>query len=255
MNMENQSSPVAPAAAPASVWSGIYRVFYEPSKFFAGLANKKAWLLPLLIIAVVGTIVGHVTRPLYVKDMIPVAEARIEEYRQYMGEERYNAAKERLEESKIEAAKNEFKWYYPLISLVLPMVVFSIIALVVMLFGKVIFKGGAGFWTVVNVIAFAALIGLLGDVFRGVMMLMKDTMRVYTGLGLLRPLDDGTFLFYLLRQIDAFSVWRIVATAIGLGTVFKMSTARFLWVLIPFWLIIISLVAFLNIFSGGSIVY
>jgi len=255
MDMENQSPPVMEEVARAGLLSGIFRVFYEPSKLFAGLTDKRAWLVPLVIIAIVGGIIGHMTRPLYVKDMLPVAEQRIEQYREYMSEEQYNDARARIDEARAEAKTNVYKWYYPLISLGFPLVIFLVISLIAFLFGNPIFKGKASFWIVVNVVAYAALIGLLGDVFRGGMMLSKGTMMVYTGLGLLKPIDDGSFWFYLFRQVDAFSIWRIIVTALGLGVIYKMSTTRFLLVLVPLWLIFISVVAFLNIFSAGSIVY
>ncbi|MFZ5981030.1 MAG: hypothetical protein ACOYVF_10405 [Candidatus Zixiibacteriota bacterium] len=255
MDTNTQPIPSGETAASESIWSGIYRVFYEPSILFAGLTDKKAWLVPLIIVAIVGGIIGQMTRPLYLKDMLPIAEARLEKYRQYIDEQRYNEARANIEKARAEAKENAYKWYFPLISLGIPLIFFLIIALIAVLFGKVFFGGKAGFWVVLNVVAFAALIGLLGDVFRGVMMLAKDTMMVYTGLGLLKPVDDGTFWYYLFRQIDAFSLWRIGVTAIGLGVVYKMSTIRFLLVLLPFWLVFICLVAFANIFTAGSIIY
>jgi len=56
MDMENQSPPVMEEVARAGLLSGIFRVFYEPSKLFAGLTDKRAWLVPLVIIAIVGGI-------------------------------------------------------------------------------------------------------------------------------------------------------------------------------------------------------
>lgn len=255
MNDENQIMKPAEETGGGSYWTGIYRVFYEPSKFFKGLTSKKAWLVPLIIVAVVGGLLGHFTRPLFVKDMYPVWQERIESARQYMTEQQYNETKARMEQAYREAEKNPFKWYYPLLALAFPLVVFMIIAGIGILAGNVMFRGKASFWIVVDVVAFAALVGLLGDVVRGLLMLSKGTMMVYTGLGILKPVDNGSLLFYLFRQVDIFSVWRIIVTAVGLGAVYQMKPGKFAAILFPLWFIFIVLVAVANLFTGGSIVY
>ena len=115
--------------------------------------------------------------------------------------------------------------------------------------------GKAGFWLVFNVIVFTGLIGLAGDVIKSIMILAKDTSYVYLGLGLLKPVNDGSFLFYLFRQIELFSIWRVIATCIGLGAVYNISGKKFGYALVPIWVVFVLLVAVANIFTGGSIVY
>ncbi|MCX6829018.1 MAG: hypothetical protein NT002_07010, partial [candidate division Zixibacteria bacterium] len=65
----------------------------------------------------------------------------------------------------------------------------------------------------------------------------------------------GSFLFYLIRQIDAFTIWRIIVTAIGFGVIYNMKPKRFDYVLFPVWLIFIVLVSLGNLFTGGTIIY
>ena len=255
MENENKNLVAETQFLSKSDYSGVWRVFYEPSKFFSSLTNKKAWLVPLLIIAVVSGIIGHFTRPLYMKDMYPIMQERLETYRQYLTEEQYNETKARTEQSYRDAMENSFKWYYLLFAVGVPFVIFMAIAGIGKLTGSVIFRGKATFWLVVNVVAFAALVGLLGDVVRSLLMLSKGTMMVYTGLGILSPVDNGSFLFYLFRQVDIFSIWRIIVTVIGLGAVYNMNSSKFAAVLFPVWLVFIGLVAMANIFAGGSLVY
>ena len=106
-----------------------------------------------------------------------------------------------------------------------------------------------------NVVAFAAMVGLLGDIARFLIAIGKDSVWVYTGLGILKPMDDGSFLFYLLRQVDLFSIWRIIVTCIGLGVLYKMKPTRFAFVLFPIWIVFICIIAFANIYASGGIIY
>ena len=130
-----------------------------------------------------------------------------------------------------------------------------IISLICIVAGNFLFGGKAGYWIILNVVLFSALIGVAGEIVRGLLMISKDSMYVYTGLGLLKPVDDGTFLHYFFRQIDLFSVWRIVVTSIGLGAIYQMKPKRFGYVLFSIWILFVLLVSVANLFTGGSITY
>ena len=242
--------PIEPAPKPGII-SRVYMVFAEPAKLFGTLTGKVDWLVPLIFVAVIGSVLGYFTMPYIVESQRAGVERMMEKYRDQMPEETYRQTMEQIEEQFAEA--QSYKWYYPLLGVALPFIFFMIIGVVCLITGNFIFGGKASFWIVVNVVAYAALIGLLGDVVRSIMMLAKDSAYVYTGLGLLKPIDDGSFFYYLLKQIDLFSIWRIAVTAVGLGVIYKMKPAKFMYVIIPIWIIFICLVAAVDMFSGGSI--
>jgi Yip1 domain len=255
--MENNDiSPTPELAVPRpGLVSRFWRVFAEPAKLFPTLTKKTDWLIPFVIVAVLGGIVGFMTRPIYTRELMPMAIQNLEKYRQQMGEERFNQVKAEVEKGFNEAMANPFKWYYFLIWFLFPLVVFALISALGLVAGNFLFGGKANFWIIVNVVAYAALVGLLGDLVRSALIIGKDSISVYTGLGLLKPIDDGSFLFYLFRQIDAFTIWRIIVTSIGLGVVYNMKPKKFGYVLIPVWLIFIIIVSIGNLFTGGTIIY
>jgi len=253
--MESTNQSTVESATRPGLIARVMTVFTAPTKAFAALTRKTDWIAALVIIAILGGIVGHLTRPIIVRDMLPAAEERLEQYRQYMSQAQYDEAMNRIAQARAEAEVNKFEWYFPLIVLGFPFIVMVIISALGLISGNFIFGGKANFWIIMNAVAFAALIGLFGDIVRGLMMLAKDSAQVFTGLGLLRPVNDGSFIFYLFRQIDIFSIWRIVATAIGLGIVYNMKPKKFAYVLFIVWIILIVLVAVANQFTGGSIVY
>lgn len=91
------------------------------------MTSLKAWLVPLLIIAVLSGLMGHLTRPIIMKDLYPIMQERMENYRQYMSDQQYAETKARMEQSYKEAIANHYKWYYPLFSLGVPFLFFLII--------------------------------------------------------------------------------------------------------------------------------
>jgi hypothetical protein len=255
--MENniQTSQTSEQIEQPGLISRIMMLFSEPSKLFGTLTGKTAWLIPLIIVGILGTAIYYQTRPIYAEGMEASSMEMLQTFEERMPADRYAQMVEDVTKQFDEARENKFLWYSPLISTGVPLLLWIIIASVGMLSGNFIFGGKAGFWTIVNVVAWAALIGFLGDIVRTIMMVLKDSMFVYTGLGLLTPVNDGSFLYYLFRQIDLFSVWRIIVTGIGLGIVYQMKPKKFVIVLLIIWIIFISLVAGANMFTGGSIVY
>jgi hypothetical protein len=233
-----------------STVSKVFKVFYEPSAVFRTLTKKIDWLVPLLIIAVIGGAIYYITMPITSRDMKETIAKNMEKYKEMMTEEQYNEIISKIDEQ----FADPYKWYSPLITTAAPLVIFFIISAISIVTGNFLFGGKSNFWIVMNVVGYAALIGLLGEVVNGALILAKDSMQSYTGLGSLTS-DDSSFLFYLFRQIDVFTIWRIVATTIGLGVIYNMKPKKFAYVLFPVWLIFIALVAAANMFTGGSIVY
>ena len=255
--MENniQTSQTSEQVEKPGIIARLMMVFSEPSKLFGTLTGKTDWLVPLIIVGILGGAIFYQTRPIYAEGMESVVMEMLEGYKDQLPSARYD---QMLEDAKVqfeEAKENPFEWYMPLIWFGVPLLFWLIISSIGLLTGNFVFGGKANFWIIVNIVAYAALIGFLGDFVRGIMIILKDSMYVYTGLGLLSPANDGSFVHYLLRQVDLFSIWRIIVTGIGLGVVYKMKSKKFVIVMFIVWILFISLVAGANMFTGGSIIY
>lgn len=255
--MENniQTSQTSEQVERPGLISRLMMVFSEPSKLFGTLTSKTDWLIPLIIIGIIGGAIYYQTRPIYADGMEPAVMEVLESYQDRMPAAQYNQMVEDAKKQFDEGRENAFLWYLPLVWFGLPFVFWLIISSIGMLSGNFIFGGKASFWIIMNVVAYAALIGFLGDCVRAIMIIMKDSMFVYTGLGLLKPANDGSFIFYLLRQIDLFSIWRIIVTGIGLGVIYNMKPKKFVIVLFIVWILFALLVAGANLFTGGTIIY
>ena len=235
MDTENLSRE--PSEAPVQEKQGalerMVRVFSfsDPGRSFVGFTSKFHWLIPFIIVVIIGGIIHYTTQPIATRDMKEGVLKGMERYREQMPPQQFEQMVARITQQFDDAAEKPFQWYYPLIYIAYPLVFSLVISLVGLVMGNFIFGGRANFWIIMNVVVFASLIGLLGDVVRGVLTLVKDTTYVYIGLGLLKPINDSSYIYYLLRQVDVFTIWRIVVTAIGLGVIYNMKPSKFGYVL------------------------
>jgi hypothetical protein len=249
---ESQSY-VEPVPQPSLI-GNVFKVFYEPTSVFPSLTKKTAWLVPFVIVILISAVLGHFVQPIMMEHQIKAQEKLVEQYRDQIPAARLAEIDRQFAEARAEAGK--FKWYFPLIIVGLISVFWAVTSLIGWLTGNFVLGGKANFWIILNAVGFAALVGLLGDIVRDIMMISKGSADVFTGLGLLKStVGSESFLFYLFRQIDLFTVWRIIVTCIGLGVVYKMKTAKFAYVIFPVWIVFICLVALANTFVGGTIIY
>jgi len=244
--MENniQTSQTSEQAVKPGLISRVMMVFSEPSKLFGTLTGKTDWLIPFIIIAIVTGVVAYFTTPLIIESRFEALMDKFADNPQVLSY---------MEQAYEDEKANPFKWFYPLIWTIAPFIFLSIVSVIGLITGNFIFGGKSNFWLVFGVVTYAALIGLLGDAVRGILMLTKNSAYVYTGLGLLKPVDDGSVLYYLFSQVDLFSIWRVVVTGIGLGAIYRMSSEKFVYSLLIIWGLFIIIVALLNsyVLYGG----
>lgn len=253
--MENQDAFIVPPETSPQKGPGIlakiFKVFYQPSGVFGFLTKKTEWIIPFVLMIIVSSILGYLIQPIMMKERSQIIYAQIEKYKDRMSEEQYNQTMTTMQEN-LEKERG-FKITSSLTVIIFLFVLLVIITVISLVTGNFVFGGKANFWIVMNAIAFAGLVGLLGDIVRDLMALAKGTTYIYTGLGLLKPIEDSSMLYYFLKQIDVFSIWRLIVASIGLGIVYKMKPVKFGYVLFGVWIIVIVLFAFLNTYSAGSL--
>lgn len=87
-------------------------------------------------------------------------------------------------------------------------------------------------------VAYASLLDmLLGGIVKGVLIVFKKTMFVETGLTIFFPAMDFRSLPYIiLSQFDFFSIWYLVALALGIAHFTKISLQKAITVMILYFL-------------------
>ncbi len=111
-------------------------------------------------------------------------------------------------------------------------VVFAALALVLgTFFVYLFFKVGGAEGNYVHYFSGAALAStldmILGGVLKGFLILIKKTMLVHTGLTMFFPgLDFRSLPFIVLSQFDFFSIWYLVALALGIAAFSNFSPKK-----------------------------
>lgn len=201
----------------------IIDTFVAPSKTFTDLNRKASWVVPWLLIAIVGLgmafVMGQKVGWRQLNDnqlrTRPKQAAQLEQL----------PADQRAQREAIGASITKYISYgIPVVSLI-----FLAIVAGILLFS---FNFGAGaqlkFNTVMGVVMYASLPGMiktiLGIVFLYAGVVQPDTFLpqnpIGSNLGVLST--PGTAAYALLSAVDVFTIWTLVLTAIGITYVSKV---------------------------------
>lgn len=249
---EPLSRPEQPQESPSFV-SRIINTFAAPSRAFLGLNNKWEWLIATVIVIALGFGARAIQLPIMGPELKAAAFENLERFKDQMPAAQYEELVERIEtelEGNLKLTPRNIG-----LGFVFGIVFTALIGVFCWMSGNFFLGGKQAFWQVLTVVAFCGFVGLVGDYLRGALMVMKDTSYVYIGLGMLKPVPDGSFVFYLLRQMEFVTMWKIAVLCIGLGAIYAKPAKNFAFILTPLWLVFISLVAAANLFTGGTIVY
>ena len=115
--------------------------------------------------------------------------------------------------------------------------------LFVMIIGNTVLGGNVNYGKLMVMTAYVYVISILEMVVKIPLMLSKWSIEIYTGLGLLGFGESGSFINGFMAGFDLFGLWRIILLAIGMGILYENETKPFLWALLIYWVIQISVFA------------
>ncbi len=231
----------------------LFGMLHSPGKSFAVINGKWDWLLVVLLFVVIGFGAMQLQKPYLLPDLQRATLSNIENLKEQLGEEKYEEMREQIETGMKENFDLSPKLFAT--GILASLIVTVLIGLICWVAGNFIFGGKAKFWQVLTIVACAGIISLVHAYARAGLMAMNGTSYVYLGLGLLKPEPDASFTYYLLRQMEFITMWKVAAMSIALGSLYQIKTAKFAYVLVPIWLLFIAAVAGANLVAGGSIVY
>jgi len=195
-------------------WMGM---FTSPSKVFQDLAQRPAWLAPLLTVTLVIAALNAAVLS------SGKGEAALKEQMQ-----------EQIRKMGVTVPPEEMDKRVAVGRVVAPVAVliavpfFTLVAagLLYLIFG-VGMGGEASFRQVFSVYAHTGLIGLVGEGVREALVFAKGTFKSSTALAAFLPfLDESTFLYKVLQGFDLFLLWQLGVLAIGMGIVQRMDTRK-----------------------------
>lgn len=241
--MEQSIPSVQPEEKPMGGASKILNIFFEPKKVFESLKIKPTWLVPFLIVALLGIGFFYYTYPFIMHQQVE----RIQENEKIPEEQ-----KEKIIEKMTE------KDHPPLWQLsfapIGTLVTFVIVAAVLFFVFNVLLGGDSAFRRVFSVYCYSSLVAIPAMVVKFPLIMMKGNLNVQTSLALLlSPNDKDTFLYSVFSSFDIFSFWQVILVSMGLGVMYKYSTKKAFTAVLILWIIYILAKSALSSVLGGVI--
>lgn len=223
--------------------SKVVNIFFEPRRVFQSLKIKPTWLVPVIIVAVLGMGFFYYTFPYIMNEQVQNIRDndRIPEEH-----------KERIIEGMTEA-EHPPVWQLA-IAPAGTLVYVVIVAAVLFFVFNVLMGGDSGFRRVFSVFCYSSLVAIPSMIVKFPLVMMKGNVNVQTSLGLLLSPDaKGSFLHSVLSSFDIFNAWQVILVSMGLGVIYKFSTKKAFTTVAILWIIwILAKSGLGSIFGGGG---
>jgi hypothetical protein len=239
--MEEQLSSAPEEKATMDGFSRIINTYFDPRKVFESLKIKPSWLIPFIIVAVLGMASFWFTYPLIMKEVI----TNIQENEQFTEEQ-----KEMIIERIGEAEHPPI--YQMAFAPVGVIIYFLIISAVLFFVFNVLLGGSSSFSRVLSVFSYSSLIAIPKAIVHLPLAFAKQTADVQTSLAIfLSPEAKGTFLHSVLKGFDIFTLWQVILISLGLAVMYNFTTKKSFTVLLILWILLIVVGSALSTLFGG----
>lgn len=239
--MEEQLSSVPQEKATMDGFSKIVNTFFEPKKLFQSLKIKPTWLVPFIIVAILGMGSFWFTFPLIMKDVV----TNIQENERFT-EEQKEMIIERI------AGADHPPVYQLAFAPVGVLVYLFLIAGVLFLVFNVLLGGDSSFKRVLSVFSYSTLIAIPQAIVKLPLTFAKQTVNVQTSLAIfLSPDDKETFLYKVLGGLDVFTLWQVLVISLGLAVMYNYTMKKSFTVVLILWILLIVVGAALSTLLGG----
>jgi hypothetical protein len=240
--MEETVQTVQPEEQTMGGASKVLNTFFEPRRVFESLRIRPTWLVPVIIVALLGMGFFYYTFPYIMKEQVQnirdndrIPEEQKERIIERMGEAEHPP----IWQMAIAPAGT-------LISLV-------IVAAVLFFAFNVLMGGDAGFRRVLSVYCYSSLVAIPAMIVKFPLVMMKGNVNVQTSLALLlSPDDKGSFLYSVLSSFDIFTLWQVILVSVGLGVMYKFSTKKAFTTVVILWVVWILAKSGLSSIFGGA---
>jgi len=216
----------------------IIGVFVSPRPTMDNISARPNWLLPLIIVTIVGTVSGYLLSDVILQTAIDQMSNNAN-----MTPEQVELARPRVEQwTRITA------WASPL---VFTPVFYLILAGVFMFVGNVMLGGAARYKTLFSVVCWSALITVISSLINVPVMRSRGAMESATNLAFLAPEGETqSLLYFFLSQIDLFTIWWLIVLGLGLAAANRFSNEKGVTTVFVLWALYLGVaVGFKALFS------
>lgn len=225
----------------------MVRVFYAPGETFEAVGQRNTWLdwfVPTLLFLLATLVTIQLTMPLILQAQSDLLQEHLknlpEAQRQQMLAQMQGMQGMTRISTLVGAAVSIFA-------------ILFISSGVLLLIARYALEGKVQYGQMLAVWGYASLVGIIGVLVRTPLMLAKDTIGVFTGLGIFVSDEMAkTFAGRLLAGIDLFSFWQFCLIGIGLAILTGVSTRRALVPVLLLWALWILVQASLGGLAKGG---
>jgi len=210
-------APEPPAPGPINHFGRLIGVFFSPKETFQGIAAQPSWLVPVVLMTVLGILTAVVMNQKV--DWRDVASKKIEE-----SPRAANLTAEQ-KERQVEMSAKVSPYVTYVFGTIGPIIAVLIVAGVLLAAYNVLGGAGAKFGQAMGIVSHAMIVGLIATVFLILILFLKPPGTidlenpVATNIGAFLPESTSKALMALARSIDIFTIWTLLLVAVGFAAV------------------------------------
>lgn len=246
MEQNVPSVPPSPAsdlleAKPMGGASKVFNIFFEPRKVFESLKIKPTWLVPFLIVAILGIGFFYTTYPYIMNQQVEKIRAN----------EKIPDEQKQMIVDKMTENNTPPLWQLPFAPIV-TLLIFVILSAILYFVFNVILGGDSSFRRVFSVYCYSNLVAIPSMIVKLPLIMIKKDIGVQTSLALLLSAENKeTFFYRLLSGFDIFTLWMVILISMGMGVLYKYTAKKSFTILFVLWVLLILITAGLSGLFGG----
>ncbi|MFZ5518522.1 MAG: Yip1 family protein [Candidatus Zhuqueibacterota bacterium] len=198
-------------------------IFFSPRETYESINRKPDWVMPLLVMVLITVAFTMITLPISMPEQMQKQREKLEE--QGQSAEQIDAA--------LAMGEKFGKIIGPIGAAVGTGLILALMSAIFLFIGNFILGGQTTFLKMFSVYLYTSLIGILGMLVKLPLILSKNTTDISFSLAMLMPADASkSFLYYLLKSIEIFSIWHFALLAIAFSVLYKFSMKKSAWVMV-----------------------
>lgn len=199
-------------------------VIFFPGRVFQSLHAHPTFIAPMLIVAILSAAVIPLLMPLNVQ----LVEQQLQK--------NPNLSQEQREQAKAMSQGRLAIGMGMASALIMTPIIFLVYAVLFQTIFNFVLGGHSTFKPVLSIVVHASLVSVLGLIVTVPLMLYQGQPGITLNAGTLFPfLDEEGFVYRVIKNIDLFTIWWLCLLSIGLGSLYRMATARTASVLFSLW--------------------
>lgn len=207
-------------------WANIY---FSPKKTFDAVRLRPGWLVPVILLALLGT--GF---------FLWTSNARLNDTREQLKKnERLMALPAEQQQEIFERVESQTK--SPIsagIGLVFGLAYFFVVAGILFFVGNVLLGGEARYAQVLGAFAHTGFIAVPEMLVQGFLGTAKGTLKTALSLAAFFPAEaTDSFVYRLVNGFDVFSIWFVSVLIIGLSTIYNFKAGKVAAWVLPLWVL------------------